>query len=256
MSRDDTSDMSDMRNTTVQLRDSDNQEIKDVNIRLKNFLDKNPNLLINKTPEKIARIKYYDLLKKTPQPFRYKESQILCNRIQQILDESFSIAELIGDGDTIKESHFDEFIIRKYVIPLAKYCYRRADLVDNMVLETSYIGVVKIVDTLKYICNIYGSNIDSNFTDIVLRCMNGWGLPISPHEAKSAFTSDWDYDYQYVKPIDEQPTDDQPKEGGRHNKYKKCKTNKSKKSRKHIRSRRLSRSRRPAKSRRYKKSRK
>lgn len=249
MSRDDTSDMSDMRNTTVQLRDSDNKEIKDVNIRLKNFLDKNPDLLINKTPEKIARIKYYDLLKKTPQPFGYKESQILCKRIKQILDESFSIAELIGDGDTIKESHFDEFIIRKYVIPLAKNCSRSAELVDNMVLETSYIGVVKIVDTLKYICNIYGSNIDSkftdsSFTDIVLRCMNGWGLPISSHEAKSAFTSDWDYNYEDDQPTDDQPTDGKPKEGGRRNK--------SKKSRKHIKSR----SRRPVKSRRYRKSRK
>jgi hypothetical protein len=251
-----------MGNTTsgeLKLPSSDNQDVIATNKRLKKFLTDNPDLLINKSPDKISKITYDQLGKPIFNQDYYKQ---LCDKIKQIIEESFEISSNIFDHDdnyrnSVIVEQFHDFKIREIDIQLVD-CKKKPVIPYKIETITSIKAVNKITDIFENICEVSMNNSDvikkifdclPDEEDTKLRELRKRNNFYKQDEHDDLLSKDevnaelveWDYNYE-----------DKPKEGGRRNKYKKRKTNKSKKSRKHIKNR----SRRPVKSRRYKKSRK
>jgi len=112
-----------MGNTTseaLKLPSSDNQAVIAANKRLEKFLTDNPDLLINKSPYKISQITYDRSGKPIFNQDYYKQ---LCDKIKQIIEESFEISSNIFDHDdnyrnSVIVEQFRDFKIREIDIQL------------------------------------------------------------------------------------------------------------------------------------------
>jgi len=243
-----------MGNTTsgaLKLPSSDNQAVIAANKRLEKFLTDNPGLLINKSPYEISQITYDQSGKPIFNQDYYKQ---LCDKIKQIIEESFEISSNIFDHDdnyrnSVIVEQFHDFKIREIDIQLVD-CKKKPVIPHKIETITSKKAVDKITDIFKYICEVSMDNSDvikkifdclPDEEDTKLRKRNNlykqyeYKDLLSKDQVNAELDPDWYYNHE-----------DKPKEGGRRSKSK------SKKSRRHIKSR----SRRPVKSRRYRKSRK